>query len=138
MKQQLSEIVSLFNIEGTPEKITPLGNGLINDTFLVATSPDTAPDYVLQRINHSVFKNVELLQQNIMKVTNHIRRCLQKKNAEDADRRTLTLIPAKDGSLFVKKDNNFWRMTVKIPESFTFESVPRQMAERTGPAFGAV
>ena len=64
-------IAQEFAIEGNILEIKPLGNGLINDTFLVCT--DGADDYVLQRINNAIFKDVELLQHNIDCATAHIR-----------------------------------------------------------------
>ena len=66
-----NEIVGKFLIEGTVEKVEPLGNGLINDTYKVTTNEADKPDYVLQRINHAIFQNVDLLQHNIVVVTAH-------------------------------------------------------------------
>ena len=64
MKDLLS-IVSHFQLQGTVQEINPLGAGLINDTYKVSTLEADAPDYVLQRINHAIFQNVEMLQANI-------------------------------------------------------------------------
>ena len=63
MKDLLS-IVSKFKVQGTVGEIKPLGAGLINDTYKVNTTEADAPDYVLQRINHAIFQNVEMLQDN--------------------------------------------------------------------------
>ena len=71
--KDLSSIVAKFKVQGTIEEIKPLGAGLINDTYKVNTKEADAPDYVLQRINHAIFQNVEMLQSNISAVTNHIR-----------------------------------------------------------------
>ena len=71
MKDLLS-IVSHFQLQGTVQEIKPLGAGLINDTYKVSTLGTDAPDYVLQRINHAIFQNVEMLQANIDAVTTHI------------------------------------------------------------------
>ncbi len=46
------------------------------------TVSDETPDYILQRINHHVFKDVELLQRNIERVTSHIRRKLAAAGAD--------------------------------------------------------
>ena len=67
----------LFSIAGhfvdpkTIENIEPLGNGLINDTYKIMVGGQ--PKYVLQRINNAVFTDVDMLQNNIEAVTNHIR-----------------------------------------------------------------
>ncbi len=63
--EELIEIVQYFRIEGSVAAVKPLGKGLINDTFLVKTQESDKPDYVLQRINHYIFTDVELLQHNI-------------------------------------------------------------------------
>ena len=76
MKDLLS-IVSHFQLQGTVQEINPLGAGLINDTYKVSTLEADAPDYVLQRINHAIFQNVEMLQANINAVTTHIRKKLE-------------------------------------------------------------
>ena len=59
MEEQFKSIIRQFVIKGVPVEVKPLGNGLINDTFKVLTS-GYDPDYVLQRINHEVFKDVEI------------------------------------------------------------------------------
>ena len=59
-------IADNFLYEGKILTIEPYGDGLINDTFRITTSEE-APDYMLQRINHSVFRNVAMLQDNIRK-----------------------------------------------------------------------
>ena len=63
--EQLIKIVKRFQIEGTVAAVVPLGKGLINDTYWVKTCEVEKPDYVLQRINHQIFTDVELLQHNI-------------------------------------------------------------------------
>ena len=73
---ELTSIISRFAIEGDVKSVEPLGSGLINDTFKVVTE-GSAPDYVLQRINNAIFKDVSLLQHNIEAVTGHIRAKLE-------------------------------------------------------------
>lgn len=87
----LQSIVSHFNTKGTVNEIQPLGSGLINDTYKVTTLEADAPDYVLQRINHAIFQNVEMLQTNIEAVTRHIRKKLTEQGADDIDRRYFLL-----------------------------------------------
>lgn len=56
LMKDLSSIVAKFNTQGTITEIKPLGAGLINDTYKVNTQEADAPDYVLQRINHTIFR----------------------------------------------------------------------------------
>ncbi len=52
--------------------ITPLGDGHINDTYLVERQQFR---FVLQRINHHVFTNPEAVQRNAMLVHDHLKQC---------------------------------------------------------------
>ena len=129
-------IISHFNITGEVAEVTPLGNGLINDTFKVTTLGD-APDYVLQRINNSIFTDVDLLQHNIDLVTAHIRHRLEAEGAEDIDRKVLRFITADTGKSFWQApDGGYWRLSVFIPRSFTYETVNPQYSYYAGKAFG--
>ena len=92
-QEQLFTIAEQFELEGKIETIKPLGEGFINDTFVVKTEGD-APNYILQRKNHVVFPDVPGMMDNIKAVTEHI-----KQKVEDPMRETLTVIPAKDGKL---------------------------------------
>ena len=96
----LNNITSKFLIEGTVSDIKPLGNGLINDTYRIQTAENDRPDYVLQRINHHIFTDVDLLQHNVETVTNHIREQLKAEGADDIDRRVLRFVPTTDGKTY--------------------------------------
>jgi Ser/Thr protein kinase RdoA (MazF antagonist) len=137
--KNLEAIVSQFDIEGEVAGIAPFGAGLINDTFRVATSGD-APDYVLQRINHAIFRDVEMLQSNIRRITDHIRARLAARGEDDIHRKALSLVPTREGKLFYKDTQNdgdsYWRVTVLIPGSTTHEKVTPELAYHTGYAFG--
>ena len=86
-------ILSHFVITGEVQEVKPLGNGLINDTYLVKTVSDNDPDYVLQRINNDIFKDIDLLQHNVEVVTKHIRKKLTQKGEKDLDRKVLSFVP---------------------------------------------
>lgn len=117
-------------------EISPLGNGNINDTFRVMT--DGPDQYVLQRINNAVFKDVELLQHNIELITSHIRAKLEAAGESDIRRKVLTPIALKDSAktYYQSADGKFWRMTLLIPDSFTFEEVTPHSSYDAGKAFG--
>ncbi len=117
-----NKIVARFATLGTVESVKALGNGLINDTYVVRTSEADAPDYVLQRINHHIFTDVDVLQGNIEAVTAHIRRKLQEAGTDDIDRKVLRFIPVKEGGKTYYHDGeSYWRMMVFIPGAHTRE-----------------
>lgn len=134
MKDLLS-IVSHFQMQGTVREIKPLGSGLINDTYKVTTVEADAPDYVLQRINHAIFQNVEMLQSNIEAVTGHIRKKLEEKGEADVERKVLHFIPTAEGKTYWY-DGNYWRIMTFIPRAKTYETVNPEYSYYAGAAFG--
>jgi hypothetical protein len=137
-EQTLKDIVGQFDIQGTVASVKPLGAGHINDSYKVATPSDTTSDYVLQRINHYIFKNVDALQDNIRRVTDHIRAKLAAAGVQDVENRVLRLAPAKDGKLYHKDaDGNYWRILYFIPDSHSYdEGITPELALYAGRAFG--
>lgn len=134
----LLKTAALFEIDGTPVSVSPLGEGLINDTYLVETQDDAGATqrYVLQRINTDVFRDPTLLQSNLKALTAHICRSLAGSGVADIERRVLTCIDALDGSGFVNTDTGAWRMTKFIPDTVTVKAMTPERAESTGRAFG--
>lgn len=132
----LQSIVSHFNTKGTVNEIQPLGSGLINDTYKVTTLEADAPDYVLQRVNHAIFQNVEMLQANIEAVTRHIRKKLVEQGADDIDRKVLSFIPADTGKTYWYDGENYWRIMTFIPNAKTYETVDAEYSYYVGVAFG--
>ena len=137
MNQELTTIVGRFAYEGTISEIKPLGEGLINDTYKVKTAEADKPDYVLQRVNHVVFPDVDMVMRNIDAVTSHIRKKLTEQGTPDIDRRVLRFIPAKeDGKLYVKEDGKYWRLMVFIADAVTKQAVDPESSRAAGRAFG--
>ena len=136
MNDLLSTIVSHFDLQGTVSDIVPLGSGLINDTYKVNTAEAEAPDYVLQRINHTIFQNVEMLQANIEAVCRHIREKLEEKGEKDIDRKVLHFLPSSTGKTYWKEGDNYWRIMVFIPRAKTYETVNPEYSYYAGVAFG--
>lgn len=131
------DIVSRFATEGTVADIRPLGNGLINDTYKVSTKEADAPDYVLQRVNTTVFTDVDMLMDNIAAVTRHISKKLEAANVTDIDRKVLRFIAADGGKLYHREaDGTVWRMMVFIPNAKTYEAVTPEYSYFAGNAFG--
>lgn len=109
----LFKIAALFDLEGAVSEITPLGEGFINDTFVVKTDGE-APDYILQRKNHVIFPDVPGMMENIKAVTEHI-----KAKVKDPMRETLTVVPANDGKLYAEQNGNYWAMCLFIPDAIS-------------------
>ena len=132
----LNNITSKFLIEGTVSDIKPLGNGLINDTYRIQTAETDRPDYVLQRINHRIFTDVDLLQHNVETVTNHIREQLKAEGVDDLDRRVLRFVPTAEGKTYYFDGESYWRVSVFISDAVTMETVTPDSSYDAGKAFG--
>jgi len=130
----------LFSIAGrfvdpkTIETILPLGNGLINDTYKIMVGG--LPKYVLQRINNAVFTDVEMLQNNIETVTNHIRQKYENQGVKGINRRVLHFLKADTGKTYVVEDGQYWRVMDFIADSYTYEAVTPGYAYFAGRSFG--
>lgn len=134
--EDLLAIAAQFEI---PEKITavkPLGEGLINDTYKVMVDGNAEPRYVLQHINNTIFQDVDMLQDNIEKVTNHIRKKLIAKGITDIDRHVLQFIKIKDGKNYYFDGDKYWRMMVFVKDSVTYQAVTPEYSYIAGKSFG--
>lgn len=133
--KDLSSILSHFALTGKVVEIKPLGAGLINDSYKVTTPPE-ASDYVLQRINHTIFTNVDMLQNNFYRVTTHIRGKLEARGENDIDRKVLTLVPTLDHKLYYHDGESYWRVLIFIPNAKSYEAVTPEYSYYAGQAFG--
>ena len=133
---KIEEIIKQFPQVGKVENIKPLTSGFINRTFLVTSCDPNEPNYILQKINHNVFRNIDLLMHNINVVTNHIYDKLVAANTKDIDRKVLRFIPAKDGKTYYFDGEGYWRSYIFIPHSKTLETVNPETSYLVGLKFG--
>jgi hypothetical protein len=133
MKNHLQIITEEFSLEGSFIDAIPFGSGHINDTFLVATSSE---NYILQRLNHNVFKDIEKMNKNIILALNHLS---AKRDSKKNNRfRKLNIILCNNGNNHFKdKDGNYWRMMTFIAESTSFDVVENpEIAFEAAKAYG--
>lgn len=132
LKHDLRAVTREFQAPGEFVAAAPYGTGHINDTYCaVFDQRGTRVRYIVQRINHLVFKNPPALMENLQRVTAHLG--LKAAGRPDALRRALTLILAHDGKPFhLDADGNHWRMYFFIENARTFDAV-----ESPGQAFAA-
>jgi hypothetical protein len=136
--QNIIGVVANFNINGNVQSIKPFGSGHINDTYRICNSNPAGPDYLLQRINHHIFKNVAALSDNIVYVTNHIKAKLLDIPGSDPDRQVLTLIGTHNGQFYYQDENgNYWRMYRFMDNTKSYDVVTTEkQAYEGGKAFG--
>jgi Ser/Thr protein kinase RdoA (MazF antagonist) len=93
-------------------------------------------EYILQRINHHIFRNPVALMENIERVTTHL--AAQVAHEPDTERRVLTLIPARDGKSWHRdNEGSYWRAYRFIQGTRTYDTVESpEQAFQAAKAFG--
>ncbi len=136
---RLLDISRQFQIHGEILHAEPCKVGHINETYTATYDQGgTQVRYIHQRINHEVFKDPEGVMNNLVRVTEHLRRKLAAAGVKEITRRALRVIPTQDGaSFFNTKDGEYWRTFVFIEKVRTFEAVETTtQAFEAGRAFG--
>ncbi len=132
-------IAARFALDGNLVSVEPFAGGHINDSFLVGVEqPAGRGRYLLQRINSTIFRQPEQVMQNIARVTGHVADRLCAKGIADVERRTLTLMPTREGLPFYRAPaGECWRVYRFIERARAYLAVetPKQ-AEQAGRAFG--
>jgi hypothetical protein len=136
-RHDVRSVARQFQIYGEFISAGPYGSGHINDTYCaVFNQAGTPVRYILQRINHNVFKTPAALMENVQRVTTHI----SQKVADQADfsRCGLTLIAARNGRAWhCDADGNYWRTYIFIENARTYDAVESpQQAFQAARAFG--
>lgn len=112
---------------------SPVGSGNINDTYRIDFERDGYRQaFLLQRLNHLVFKEPEAVMQNIQLVCEHLA-------AQDFSYQIAGPIAASDGR-FLQKDEqgNFWRVFPFFENTFVPEDLPdAEIAYEGARAYGA-
>jgi Ser/Thr protein kinase RdoA (MazF antagonist) len=124
MAYNLEEIFGYFVTDGTFLNGEPYGSGHIHDTFRIITVEEDKDDYIIQKLNNRIFKNIPELQQNIERVTVHLRNKLSSIPGSDIKRECLQLIPSRDGKTWITdSDGNYWRMYIFISRHHSYNVV---------------
>ena len=122
--EQMNEVIDAYALEGTLTHQNPHGNGHINDTFLLTyDTPDGVRKYILQRMNHTIFKNPQALMENISRVTDYLRQGIIRRGG-DSERETLNVIRTAGGdSYYQDSAGNYWRMFLFTEDTICLDQV---------------
>ena len=126
----MQEIISQFALEGSPISCTRFGSGHINETYLLVTNRPHL--YILQKVNTRTFPDGVGLMNNIILVTEHLRK-------RDPDpRHALTLVPVKNGEKYLlRPGNELWRLYEYITGSVCLNRAESmEDLRQSGAAFG--
>jgi Ser/Thr protein kinase RdoA (MazF antagonist) len=111
--------------------ISALGNGLINDTFLITTE---SSHFVLQRINRTVFPAPEQIMANLLKLNRHLE---QKSSTEIKLKIPAILKTTANQDFYQDEQGDYWRALDFIANTKSLETLINiAQAEQTGFALG--
>jgi len=135
----IGAITDMFDMRGDFIHAHPHGSGHINDTYCATL--DQAGQrvrYVVQRINHTVFKKPLELMENVDRVTRHALAALKALRHPEAHRRTLTCIPSVDGKPCARDpEGNYWRVYPFIEGARGYDELESsEQAYQAARAFG--
>ncbi len=138
MQHDLHAVARQFQIYGEFVGAEPYGSGHINDTYRAVFDQAGAPArYIIQRINHNIFKTPVAVMENIRRVTAHL--AAKAAGAPDFSRRVLTLVSTRDGGFYHRDEQaNHWRAYLFIEKARTCDAVESAaQAFKAARAFGA-
>ncbi len=141
MKNQgnLAAIAAQFASQKHVADIQPLGNGNINDTFLVSQEINGGEKFILQRINTQVFSQPALVLQNMRIFTQHAHDRLQRLPLK-CDRRWEVphiLVTQNNLDYYIDRAGSFWRAISFIRDSYSLDAIQNlQHAGEVGFALG--
>lgn len=136
---EIKKLVQAFDIQGKLVAYSSFGNGHINDTYELRykRSDGEIVRYILQRINHHVFPNVQGLMSNIALICDFIREKVEKRGG-DPYKECLNIVKTVDGNTYIKtEDGNYWRCMWLIEDTEAYEiAVNGEVFKLTGKAYG--
>jgi Ser/Thr protein kinase RdoA (MazF antagonist) len=118
----LREIFGEFVTDGRFLKGYPFGSGHIHDTYLIET--DGPDNYILQKLNNTVFRRIPEMQENIERVTGHIRDKLLKIDGSDLKRACLNFLKDKSGKTWITDNTGaYWRLSIFIRDHRSYDLI---------------
>ncbi len=135
MTQELQNIANQFALDTPAKEINSLGAGFINDTFIAVSQSGVR--YILQRKNNVIFTDVPAMMDNIVKVSEHIKKKVVQAGG-DPSREAMTIIPTTSGELCYKDEKGQeWAVCLFIEDTMAYSSVSSpELAEAGGRGIG--
>ncbi|MCL6754479.1 phosphotransferase [Nostoc sp. CCCryo 231-06] len=135
--ENLVAIADQFAQQGKVTDVKAFGSGNINDTFLVNLDSSEEQHFVLQRINTQVFRQPQLIMQNMRIFTEHVRKRLQHISINRRWEVPRVLLTKDAQDHWRDADGSFWRAISFIEGSQSFDTMrDRSHAKEIGYALG--
>jgi hypothetical protein len=124
---RIEEAIEAIDFEGSYMDHVRYGSGHINDTFFIRFRREagSVKKYILQRMNHEIFKNPDQLMENICSITAFLRGKIAHSNG-DIHRETMNVIATKDGKPYFKDSiGAYWRAYLFIDDAISYDQVEK-------------
>jgi len=126
---KLNDILGYYDFGGDVVRVEPNDQGRINTTYRLYVTG--GKQYILQKINHNVFRDVDGLMRNISLVTKHIK-------AKAPSERGIDIIATTDDMNYVRVNDEYFRVYNSIENATSFDTTDSlKVVEECGRAFGA-
>ena len=138
LKYNIELIFSNFKISGKFIEGQVYGNGHINDTYLIVVKNGNLKEkYILQRINHFVFKNPAMLMDNVKRVTDHIIKKIILAGGDPSQQTLNIQLTNNNNPFYIDTDGNYWRVFQFIHDAIGYDIIDNpEIAYQGGRAFG--
>ena len=121
INQNLFDIASQFKITGKIKSIEEYGDGHINDSYMVKTTEEQGPDYILQRKNKNVFHPIPDMMKNMHMVTTHLKKKILLRGG-DPLRESVTILPTNTGEYyFLDQEGEYWAICIFIHDHLIYQ-----------------
>jgi Ser/Thr protein kinase RdoA (MazF antagonist) len=118
----LTQIASAFAGPHAVQEVSPLGNGNINSTYLVAL--EQAEPFVLQQLNTAVFPQPQQVMHNLLTVSQHVVARLQGNGEGDGGRWELPrVLRSHSGEPWLEEGEQFWRAISFVPATTSLDAL---------------
>lgn len=135
--EAILKVCRAFGIEGELTETDILTDGHINTTVLaIFQNGDKVEKFLVQKINTHVFKDPDVLMNNIVNVTHFLRKKIRTVGG-DPERETLHFLKTTDGGLYFNDESGCWRIYRYIDNSYTYNMIDNtEVFENAGESFG--
>jgi Ser/Thr protein kinase RdoA (MazF antagonist) len=104
-------VLQHFCVEDKSYTVEVINKGYINDTYMVLEKKH--PVYILQRINHTVFSNINGIMANITNALSTL---------NDPQYRKIELLKTIDDQAYYENDDGYWRLMSYIDKTTTYNT----------------
>lgn len=124
---QINQVLACYGLDKGQLSYEPLGNGLINSTYLISTiggsSENEAKKWVLQQINQQVFKQPKQVTDNADLISAHLNKKIANNNYQLQAIKQLKNLKGDSLTCISDGETSYWRILTFVENSYSVESL---------------